>query len=197
MSSVVRRLGVYDRKWPSEPFDLAVLKGRVGPICGPSPNTKLRPVSAHEETLISPSLGYSGLRFAPANGRSAGHLRAYNRRLACIELARLAKLEKPILVGVRQQRVVAHTAGMAYVLAHLAGGRRHGEKDMAGKVDVVSTIAAFNAGRDPERLAMKYALMRATPASFLRGTCHLFYQQLPREAVLSKAPLAWISMPLT
>lgn len=63
---------------------------------------------------------------------------------------------------------------------------------MAGKVDVVSTIAAFNAGRDPERRAMKYALMRATPASFLRGTCHLFYQRLPREAVLSKVPLAWI-----
>jgi uncharacterized protein (DUF2252 family) len=60
-------------------------------------------------------------------------------------------------------------------------------------VDVAARIAAFNDGRDPERLRMKYAAMRDNPFSFLRGTCHLFYARLPRAGVLKKAPLAWIS----
>lgn len=59
--------------------------------------------------------------------------------------------------------------------------------------DVVSEIARFNAGRDPERLAMKYTLMRASVLSFLRGTCHLFYARLAKGGVLDEAPLVWIS----
>jgi len=59
-------------------------------------------------------------------------------------------------------------------------------------LDVYSTIQSFNAGRDPERLAMKYRKMRESPFVFLRGTCHLFYQRLPKADVLSKAPLAWV-----
>ena len=39
--------------------------------------------------------------------------------------------------------------------------------------DIAQTIASFNTGRDPERLAMKYKLMRSSPFVFLRGTCHL------------------------
>ncbi|MFM0738106.1 DUF2252 domain-containing protein [Paraburkholderia xenovorans] len=58
--------------------------------------------------------------------------------------------------------------------------------------DIAQTIASFNAGRDPERLAMKYKLMRSSPFVFLRGTCHLFYAGLPRSKVLDDAPPVWI-----
>jgi uncharacterized protein (DUF2252 family) len=58
--------------------------------------------------------------------------------------------------------------------------------------DIASTIASFNAGRDPERLAIKYKAMRASPFVFLRGTCHLFYERLPRDKVLDDAPPVWI-----
>jgi uncharacterized protein (DUF2252 family) len=57
--------------------------------------------------------------------------------------------------------------------------------------NVVDAINQYNAGRDPERLAMKLAKMKASPFVFLRGACHLFYDALPDNPVLSKAPLAW------
>jgi uncharacterized protein (DUF2252 family) len=60
-------------------------------------------------------------------------------------------------------------------------------------VDIVETIKSFNAGRDPERLAMKYLKLRTSPFLFLRGTCHLFYARLPKEKVLATGPAAWIS----
>ena len=57
--------------------------------------------------------------------------------------------------------------------------------------NVVKSIVRFNADRDPERLAMKYLKMRASPFVFLRATCHLYYAQLPDAAALRKAPAAW------
>src|ERR1700754_116155 len=59
-------------------------------------------------------------------------------------------------------------------------------------VDVVQEIQAFNAGRDPERLQLKYRAMRASPFAFLRGTCHLFYKQLPRGGAFKAAPSVWV-----
>ena len=59
-------------------------------------------------------------------------------------------------------------------------------------MNVVREIQAFNAGRDAEGLALKYHTMRASPFAFLRGSCHLFYRQLPRIGTLKSAPLAWI-----
>src|SRR6266853_907322 len=47
---------------------------------------------------------------------------------------------------------------------------------------VVSRIEAFNAGRDPERLAIKYALMRKDAFVFLRGAAHLFYEDLDPDS---------------
>jgi len=58
---------------------------------------------------------------------------------------------------------------------------------------VVERIRAFNRGREPERLAMKYRAMRTNPFAFFRGTCHLFYQDWPAGSPLDEAPLAWIS----
>ncbi len=58
-------------------------------------------------------------------------------------------------------------------------------------IDVTSAIRQFNAGRDPERLAMKYAKMAENPFIFLRGACHLFYEGLPDVPVFRETPLAW------
>ena len=58
-------------------------------------------------------------------------------------------------------------------------------------MDVTRTIAAFNAGREPERLALKYAKMRASAFAFMRGSCHLFCQRLPHDSLFQSAPLAW------
>ena len=57
---------------------------------------------------------------------------------------------------------------------------------------VAERIVEFNASRDPERLALKYRAMRANAFAFLRGTCHLFYEQLPASGPLKNAPLAWL-----
>ena len=58
-------------------------------------------------------------------------------------------------------------------------------------MDVVREIIGFNAGRDPERLRLKYSHMRADPFVFLRGTCHLFYARLPGGGVFRSAPAVW------
>ena len=79
---------------------------------------------------------------------------------------------------------------MDWVSQRAAPERRVGmKKDTT--IDIVRQIKGFNAGRDSERLAMKYRAMRASPFSFLRGTCHLFYDRLPRGGVFKSAPLAW------
>ncbi len=57
--------------------------------------------------------------------------------------------------------------------------------------DVIDAIARHNAGRDAQLLAMKYARMAQSPFAFLRGSCHLFYTNLPAAALLRSAPLAW------
>lgn len=57
---------------------------------------------------------------------------------------------------------------------------------------VINRIEQFNAGRDPQRLALKYRAIADNPFSFLRGTCHLFYEDLPAGSGLDAAPAAWI-----
>jgi uncharacterized protein (DUF2252 family) len=57
--------------------------------------------------------------------------------------------------------------------------------------DVIDAIVDNNAGRDPERLAMKYAKMAQSPFNFLRGACRLFYDHLPDSPLFAAAPLAW------
>ena len=59
-------------------------------------------------------------------------------------------------------------------------------------MDAIRRIKIFNAGRDPERLDIKYRKMRNNAFAFLRGTCHLFYARLPQEGILKNAPLAWV-----
>lgn len=55
----------------------------------------------------------------------------------------------------------------------------------------VRQIQAYNAGREPERLQLKYRKMRESSFVFLRGSCHLFYSRLPRSGLFRSAPAAW------
>ncbi len=55
----------------------------------------------------------------------------------------------------------------------------------------VDRIYKFNQGRDPERLKLKYKAMAKDAFGFLRGTCHLFYQDMSIEGVFQSAPAVW------
>lgn len=56
---------------------------------------------------------------------------------------------------------------------------------------VVDRIRRFNAGREPERLALKYAAMRRDAFAFFRGTAHLFYADWPARSPLDRSPPTW------
>jgi uncharacterized protein (DUF2252 family) len=58
--------------------------------------------------------------------------------------------------------------------------------------NIRSRIETFNNGRNPELLKLKYKKLASDPFSFFRGTCHLFYQDLPQNSPLNLAPLTWI-----
>jgi len=60
------------------------------------------------------------------------------------------------------------------------------------RLTVSQRIANYNAGRDPELLALKYKLIRDNEFSFYRGTCHLFYEDWPAESPLNHMPQVWI-----
>ena len=59
--------------------------------------------------------------------------------------------------------------------------------------DAPDRIERFNAGREPERLALKYRAMRKSPFAFFRGTAHLFWEDLgaPGGNALPNGPLVW------
>lgn len=59
-------------------------------------------------------------------------------------------------------------------------------------MDLVRRLQQHNAGREPERLALKYRAMRASPYRFLRGSCALFYDRLPEAGVFRSAPPVWV-----
>ena len=58
--------------------------------------------------------------------------------------------------------------------------------------DLVHRLKTFNADRNPQLVQVKYQVMRANSFAFLRGTCHLFYDDESDTAPLNAAPLAWI-----
>ena len=58
--------------------------------------------------------------------------------------------------------------------------------------DVPERIERFNAGREPERLALKYREMCRSPFSFFRGSAHLFWEDLSaQKGVLPASPTVW------
>jgi uncharacterized protein (DUF2252 family) len=58
--------------------------------------------------------------------------------------------------------------------------------------DICVLIQAFNQDRNPEILPRKYISLRKNAFTFFRGTCHLFYHDLPASFIHSAAPLVWI-----
>lgn len=56
---------------------------------------------------------------------------------------------------------------------------------------VLDQILQYNEGRDPDRLARKLDLMRASPFRFYRGTAHLFYGYRHLLGPLADAPAVW------
>ncbi|MEO6865210.1 MAG: DUF2252 family protein [Gemmatimonadaceae bacterium] len=61
-----------------------------------------------------------------------------------------------------------------------------------GLPDTLESILAATHGCDPILRMRKYAAMRETPFSFMRGACQLFYSTLPEVETLSGAPPAWL-----
>jgi uncharacterized protein (DUF2252 family) len=59
--------------------------------------------------------------------------------------------------------------------------------------DPSKSIVAANQGSSPDLASRKYAAMRQTPFSFMRGACQLFYSSLPDVVTLSGAPPAWLA----
>lgn len=57
-------------------------------------------------------------------------------------------------------------------------------------MDLIHELLSFNAGRDRERLRLKFAKMRKSPFLFLRGSAHLFHARV-RRIPLKPAPAAW------
>ncbi|MBW8898392.1 MAG: DUF2252 family protein [Massilia sp.] len=60
-------------------------------------------------------------------------------------------------------------------------------------MNIIKRIQKANEGRDPERLGLKFRALRADPFTFLRGTCHLFYDRLREAGFDVAAPPVWCS----
>jgi uncharacterized protein (DUF2252 family) len=58
--------------------------------------------------------------------------------------------------------------------------------------DIWQLIQSFDRQRDRDIITQKYIKMRKNAFVFLRGTCHLFYQDFPINSSLNSAPSAWI-----
>src|SRR5665213_393 len=58
--------------------------------------------------------------------------------------------------------------------------------------DSLAYLTAVHRGLDPAMLPTKYAAMRRSPFSYMRGACQLFYLSLPAEATISEAPPTWL-----
>ncbi|NOS54910.1 MAG: DUF2252 family protein [Cyclobacteriaceae bacterium] len=53
-------------------------------------------------------------------------------------------------------------------------------------------IIHFHADRQEPTLKRKYALMAIDPFTFYRATCFLFYEDLAKNPIINRGPLAWI-----
>jgi uncharacterized protein (DUF2252 family) len=58
--------------------------------------------------------------------------------------------------------------------------------------DIWHLIQAFDRQRISSILPQKYAKLRKNSFTFFRGTCHLFYQDLPANLTTLPAPVVWI-----
>ena len=58
--------------------------------------------------------------------------------------------------------------------------------------DIAQRIVEFNKHRDPEKLLLKYKAIRENSFRFLRGTCHLFYEDLANQNTFPSSPTSWL-----
>jgi uncharacterized protein (DUF2252 family) len=58
--------------------------------------------------------------------------------------------------------------------------------------DIWQLIQAFDNQHNRDILPQKYAKMRKNAFTFFRGTCHLFYRDLPVDLSCNSAPVVWI-----
>jgi uncharacterized protein (DUF2252 family) len=58
--------------------------------------------------------------------------------------------------------------------------------------DIAQRILQFNQRRDPEKVLLKYKAIRESSFRFLRGTCHLFYEDLSNQYKLPVSPNTWL-----
>ena len=57
---------------------------------------------------------------------------------------------------------------------------------------ILNKVLAYNSGREQERLQMKLSAMQADPFVFLRGTCHLFYEDWHTALNKLDSPKVWV-----
>jgi uncharacterized protein (DUF2252 family) len=58
--------------------------------------------------------------------------------------------------------------------------------------DVWQLIRSFNEPRNPDFIRKKYSKLADDAFSFFRGTCHLFYHDLPTVLTVKTPPTVWI-----
>jgi uncharacterized protein (DUF2252 family) len=63
---------------------------------------------------------------------------------------------------------------------------------MPAQKDIALRIRSYNTDRTPQFLQMKYKAMFVDVYRFFRATTHLFYEDLPSNSFLRKAPNVWL-----
>ena len=58
--------------------------------------------------------------------------------------------------------------------------------------NIIKRIQKFNSGRDPELVKLKFEALKENSFRFFRGTCHLFYEDLPAKSFILRSPKTWI-----
>jgi uncharacterized protein (DUF2252 family) len=58
--------------------------------------------------------------------------------------------------------------------------------------NLIERLEKFNRGRDAELLVWKYQKMQENPFTFLRGSCHLFYEDWHKDSSLNDLPKTWL-----
>lgn len=57
---------------------------------------------------------------------------------------------------------------------------------------LIKRIKKFNSDRNPEMVRLKYDALMESPFRFFRGTCHLFYEDIPEKSFILKSPQTWV-----
>jgi uncharacterized protein (DUF2252 family) len=60
------------------------------------------------------------------------------------------------------------------------------------ETELTSRITNFNQHRDPNFLALKYKAMYEDKYRFFRATAHLFFEDIPADSFIHKAPPVWV-----